>query len=138
MRTLPDPTEAFVDEIFGRVPTVDLAQQPRHVPTDVERWYVMGALQEAQDALALPRMTVRFVWSPGESRGQASREGATFLVTINYAEIHSGAEAREVAFHEAQHIADLSDGTWDRSTRAENERRAVAFANTMMSRQRCP
>lgn len=126
---LLDPIDAFVDEILSRAPDFDLETAAAHVPSEVESWFVRRAIAEAGKRLTLPRqIRLRFVSAPGHSRGQASQHGDIFRLTINAAECQTGPELSEVALHECQHLADLHDGTWHRLTRAELERRAIAFA----------
>jgi hypothetical protein len=95
---------------------------------------VRRAIDDALAAgLDFPTRTIRFVFAPDRSRGQAERrpDGALSL-TINLASCRTLQEIRETTFHEAAHLHDMAAGTFDQLSVADREWRAINFARTMM------
>jgi hypothetical protein len=95
---------------------------------------VRSAIDQALAAgLDFQTRTVRFVFAPDRSRGQAERRpDGTLTLTINLATCRTLREIRETTFHETAHLHDLAAGTFDQLPIAEREWRAINFARTMM------
>jgi hypothetical protein len=132
-------TERVLDAVLSQhastAPTVRLSQQPAIAPTwwDVDVCRVV--LKLARDAGLRLRADPmwRYVWLPGQVRGQTERASGRITITINIAEVRTPNELADLAFHELAHASDLSTGRWDELMGLERERRACDFSNRMLS-----
>lgn len=127
-----DALHPAIEDAFAREPGEWLSARPPIRPLAAEARVVQTAIRDARArGLTLPdRIVVRFVLAPGQPRGQAERDGATYRITINSALVRDPIVLREVTLHEVAHLSDFCRGL--PLSRVEREHRAQTFAAEMM------